>query len=141
MTRLAAITLLLVAACEDVPFPTLLVFADPTNVELCCDASGEFPVVAEEFEVFATGPMNDGIDVSAYELVLNYTSTTEAVMLSLPSGSELPLGSSTIGVLVDSCDFTEALVDIDITLSGQRTNGSTFQTGWIGKITVTNTCL
>lgn len=140
MTRLAAIVFVLTAACGDVPFPTLFVFADAANVELCCDAAGELPLVAEEFEMFATGPMDASIDTSAYKVQLDYTSTSEAVTLSLPSGSSLPLGSSTVAILVERCDFTEALLDINITLSGQRTNGATFQTGWLGTIAVTNTC-
>ncbi|MEM7436610.1 MAG: hypothetical protein AAF436_15745 [Myxococcota bacterium] len=145
MTRLGAapwvamaVTLLL--ACGDAPFPTLLVFADPTDVEICCDQADALPIVAEEFEVFASGPTNDGIDTSAYDVTLDYTSSAEPVTLSVPSGDSLPLGSSTVAILVEGCDFTEAVVDIEVTLSGERTSGEAFQTGWIGAATVTNTC-
>ena len=139
MRRALAIGLLLLASCDEVPFPTLFVFADPENVELCCNPDETFPLVVEEFDVYTDGP-TAGIDPDSYEVRLDYTSTSDAVTLSVPSGGSLPFGRASVDVLVDSCGFGEALLDIEITLSGERLGGSTFQTGWIGKITITDTC-
>ncbi|MEM8606773.1 MAG: hypothetical protein AAGF92_06690 [Myxococcota bacterium] len=138
--RRALLVGMLLSACSGVPYPVLLVFTDIQDVTVCCNPEGEFPIVAAEFFVDPRGPSGGAIDPTTYEVQLFYTSTSELVTLSEPSGASLPLSNSTLAVLVEGCDFDEALLDIDIVLTVERTDGTLLETGWVGEITVTNSC-
>jgi len=136
----AAAGILLAFGCEEVPFPAVFVYTTAEDVEVCPDPQDDLPVSIEEFEVFADGPTGGSIDPQSYETRIDYAASSEAVALSVPSGTMLPLGRTSLDVLLESDDFDQATIDLEVTLSGERSDGSAFQTGWLGRIEVTNTC-
>ena len=101
---------------------------------------GSFPLVVEEFEVFTDGPHRRDRPPHRTKSESTTRAPLRAVTLSVPSGSSLPFGRAALDILVNSCDFGDASLDMEITLSGERLDGSMFQTSWLGRTTVTNTC-
>ena len=113
------------------------------DITFCCDDTQGPPGKIGEFDIFLNEGALGFLDPASIEAQLTYMGIEGTpIRLSLPNGAALPLGTTTVEVFADACDFEQVNIRYRVMLVGRRADESrnSFTSSSIVDFSVTNTC-
>jgi hypothetical protein len=136
----SALACLALAGCSQNSFTRQTFALNASDIVVCCDDQDALPAQVGEFQVLLfQGPLLP-FEGRGLEITFTQVGDSTPVRLSLASGSNLDIGSTTVDVFVDDCDFRAAQVRFRVDVTGRTADGRTEVITQEGAFTVVNSC-